>query len=44
VTIGAHAYSFVIGVDTHARTHMLVVPACTPTIQCYYVLVVSDTE
>jgi hypothetical protein len=42
--IVAHAHSFVIGVDTHARTHMLAIPACTSTIQCYYVLVVSDTE
>jgi hypothetical protein len=42
--IVAHAHSFVIGVDTHARTHMLAIPACTSTIQCYYVPVVNITE
>ena len=40
----AHAHSFVIGVDTHARTHTLAVSACFPTSQCYYVLVVNNAE
>jgi hypothetical protein len=33
VTIVAHARSFVIGVDTRARTHPLAAPAYTSTIQ-----------
>jgi len=32
-TIVGHAPLFVIGVDTHARTHMLAVLACISAIQ-----------
>jgi len=43
-TIVGHAPLFVIGVDPHARTHMLAVLACTSAIQYYYVPVVNNTE
>lgn len=39
-----HARSFVVGVDTHALSHMRAFLACTSTIQRYYVPVVNNTE